>query len=169
MRSLTHLALVGSAVAQVFDAPNRLRPQDLIHRSIPSLTKRAQSEPCAAVSELWAAQNAENKKPGATASSIEVPAQRAYDCLMSVPVDVAGDIKEIQELKSYLEYQSTLAWLKSGVKDLQNPFDVMGGLDAIAKSVQDKKYKSDYEVQFSIRRLLDGELQIMNSARNGHA
>jgi hypothetical protein len=168
MRSLTHLALVGSAVAQVFDAPNRLRPQDLTHRSIPSLTKRAQSEPCAKVSELWASQNAENMKPGATASSILVPAQSAYDCLMSVPVDVAGDVKEIQELKSYLEYQSTLAWLKSGVKDLQGPLDVMGGLDAIAKNVQDKKYKSDYEVQFAIRRLLDGKLQIKNVAHTSH-
>jgi hypothetical protein len=169
MRSLTHLVLVGSVVAQVFDAPNKLRPQDLTHRSIPSLTKRAQSEPCAQVSDLWVAQNAENKKPSADTSWIIVPAQRAYDCLMSVPVDLAGDVKEIQELKSYLEYQSTLAWLKSGVKDLQGPLDIMGGLDAIAKSVQDKKYKSDYEVQFAIRRLLDGELHIKNLLTPGHA
>jgi hypothetical protein len=138
MRSLTHLALIGSAVAQVFEAPVNLHQEDFVPRSIPSLTKRVQYEPCAEVSELWAAQKAQNTKQGLKNASIRVPAQRAYDCLMSVPVDVAGDVKEIQELKAYLEYQSTLAWLKAGVKDVREPLDIMGGLDSIAKNVQDK-------------------------------
>lgn len=80
---------------------------------------------------------------------------------MSVPVDVDGDLKEISELKDFLQYQSTLSWLKQGDKEQQRPpVDVMGGLCQIANSVQNKKYKSDYEVQIDIRQLLDCELQL---------
>jgi len=63
--------------------------------------------------ERWAASKA-NLKPGAKPSIVRVPAQAAYDCLMSVPVDVEGDVLEIDELKAFLQWQSTLAWLKTG-------------------------------------------------------
>jgi hypothetical protein len=157
MRSLSHLALAGSAAAQVFDTSFAFHPRNIDHQPLPYLSKRLQYEPCAEVSELWTAQKAQLSKPGAIPSSIRVPAKRAYDCLLSVPVDIEGDIKEIQELKAYLEYQSTLAWLKSGVKDQIDPLDIMGGLDTIAKGVKNKGFKNDYDVQLSIRRLLDGE------------
>ncbi|KAH8716993.1 hypothetical protein GQ44DRAFT_688498 [Phaeosphaeriaceae sp. PMI808] len=155
MRALTPLALIASATAQVFEAPYTIHAGDVDSRPIPSLTKRKQFEPCGEVAQLWAAQKAANSKPGATPSTIRVPAQRAYDCLTSVPVDAQGDIKEIQELKAYLEYHSTLTWLKKGVKDQIEPLDVMGELDLIIKGLNDKTYKNDYEVQLSIRRTLD--------------
>jgi hypothetical protein len=78
-----------------------------------------------------------------------------YEYLPNVHTIVKGDVKEIQELKAYLEYQSTLAWLKTGVEGQLAPLDIMGGLDTIATAVQGGKYKSDYEVQYAIRQLLD--------------
>jgi hypothetical protein len=151
MRSLAFTTLTVGAVAQVFNVPYAIPPTHGDLPPLPSLSKRRTFQPCAEVAELWAAQKAQK------APSIRVPAERAYDCLQSVPVDVKGDVKQIQELKSYLEYQSTLAWLKSGVKGQLDPLDIMGGLDTIAKGVQSGAYKSDYEVQYKIRSFLDCE------------
>lgn len=163
MRSFTHLALAASAAAQVFDAPFQLHPGDIVDHPLPTVSKRNTYEPCAEVAELWLAQNEELSKPGAASARIRVPAQRAYDCLMTVPVDVEGDIQEINELMSYLEYQSTLAWLKSGVKDQVEPLDIMDHLDSIVQMLKADYYTSDYEVQLTIRRLLDGKLMISYS------
>lgn len=157
MRSVTQLALVAGAVAQVFEAPFALHRGDVLDHPLPSVSKRNTYEPCAEVSELWAAQVAQLSKPGAAPAQIRVPAKRAYDCLLSVPVDSAGDLKEIDELKAYLQYQSTLTWLKAGVKGQIEPLDIMSNLDIIADGIKKKSYKSDYDVQLSIRQLLDSK------------
>lgn len=153
MRSFTLATLAVGAVAQVFDVPHKVPHQTGDLPPLPSLSKRRTYEPCAEVTELWTAQKAQKAK------SIRVPAERAYNCLSSVPVDVKGDVQEINDLKAFLEYQSTLAWLKkNGIDGHLKPVDIMGGLDAIAKGVQNGTFKSDYEVQYGIRRLLDCEL-----------
>jgi hypothetical protein len=157
MRSIIQLAIVAGAVAQVFDRPIALHPGDIVDHPIPSISKRNKYAPCAEVAELWAAQIAQLSKEGAAPALIRVPAQRAYDCLLSVPVDSAGDLKEIDELKAFLEYQSTLSWLKAGVKDQIEPLDIMANLDIIADGIKKKSYKSDYDVQLSIRQLLDSK------------
>lgn len=76
---------------------------------------------------------------------------------MSVPVDIEGDVKMIQELKNFLEYQSTLAWLKSGVEGQIKPLDIFAELDTISKNVKAKAYKSDWQVQMDIRNLLSSK------------
>ncbi|KAH7076163.1 hypothetical protein FB567DRAFT_608836 [Paraphoma chrysanthemicola] len=114
-----------------------------------SLFRRQQSvEPCTQISAAWASQRT-------NATLIIVPAELAYECLQSVPVDVDGDLQEIEELKEYLQYQSTLAYLKAGVPGQIEPFDVIRSLDQIANGVRNGSYASDYEVQLSIRALLD--------------
>jgi hypothetical protein len=125
--------------------------------------------------ERWAAAKA-NLKPGTAPSLTRVPAQTAYDCLMSVFIDVEGDPKEIDELKAFLQWQSTLAWLQTdkvltllvfqactdvfrkyiGVEDIIDPQDLMANLDSLASAVKSKtSLKSDYKVQLSIRKMLD--------------
>ncbi|KAH7073578.1 hypothetical protein BKA63DRAFT_36235 [Paraphoma chrysanthemicola] len=155
MRSVTQLALVAGAAAQVIEAPFALHRGDILDHPLPSVSKRNTFEPCAEVSQLWAAQVAQLSNPGAAPAQIRVPAKRAYECLLSVPVDSAGDLKEIDELKAYLQYQSTLPWLKAGVKGQIEPLDVLANLDIIADGIKKKSYKSDYDVQLSIRQLLD--------------
>ena len=102
--------LAVSAAAQILQPRYLLRSGDIVDHPLPTLSKRKAFAPCAEVSELWAAQVAQLSKPGAPQLGIRVPAQRAYECLMSVPVDVEGDLQEIEELKAFLQYQSTLAW-----------------------------------------------------------
>jgi hypothetical protein len=78
---------------------------------------------------------------------------------MSVPVDVEGDLKEISELREFLQWQSTLSWLKEGDQYQRPSLDIMAELDKIAQGVQNETFISEYEVQLAIRRTLDGKLQ----------
>lgn len=157
MRSLACLALAGGVLAQRYTAPYPVHAGDIAALPPSSrLTRRQQIEPCAEVRQLWLAQQDEMSSSDDT-SMIRVPAEIAYECLKSVPVDVQGDVQEITELKSYLEYQSTLAWLKKGVEGIREPLDIMGGLDKIAVDVKKNAYESDYDVQVDIRLLLDSE------------
>ncbi|KAF2826510.1 hypothetical protein CC86DRAFT_293001 [Ophiobolus disseminans] len=156
MRSFSHLVLAASAAAQVYEPPFALHPGDIVDHPLPTLSKRKAFSPCGEVAELWAAQKAQLSKPGATPAPIRVPAQRAYDCLMTVPVDVEGDLKEVEELESYIQYQSTLSWLKSGVKDQLDPHDIMGIFGSLKSAIKGKKdFISDYQVQLTIRATLD--------------
>lgn len=158
MHSLVLLLAMNAVVqAHVFEGPRSdPLPEDL--PPLPTLDKRQQwNEPCAQVSELWAAQWIQ----AATATPpipIRVPAELAFECLKSVPVDAEGDIKEIQELKEYLEYQSTLGYLKTGVEGHIEPLDIMETLDELAAAIRNGTvFTSDYEVQFAIRALLDSK------------
>lgn len=140
------------AYAQIYHIPSPSVPIEELP-PLPTLFKRQQyHEPCEEVSASWAAQMAQ--ATGESAPQIWVPAQVAYDCLQSVPVD-QGDILEIQELKEFLQYQSTLSYLKSGVERHNKPLDLIKSLDEIAERVRNGAYNSDYEVQLSIRLLLD--------------
>ncbi|KAF2033429.1 hypothetical protein EK21DRAFT_58434 [Setomelanomma holmii] len=155
MRSFTHLAFVAGAAAQIVTDPYAVRPGSVVDHPLPSISKRNTYAPCADVAELWAAQVTALSKPNATATPIRVPANKAYDCLLTVPVDAEGDLQEIYELKAYLQYQSTLSWLKAGVKDQIKPIDIMGTLDKIGDGIKKNLYSNDYEVQLAIRTLLD--------------
>lgn len=58
--------------------------------------------PCAQVSSAWKA-----SVDGA------VDAELAYECLKSVPVDKDGDEAQIYGLSTFINFQSTLAYLKN--------------------------------------------------------
>lgn len=117
----------------------------------------ARSEPCAEISASWAAQATSAFTRDHRA---EVPAQLAYDCLMSVPVDVEGDLKEIEELENFLQFQSTTSYLKDGryvnnqMEQHNDPLDLHEALRYTAQSIRNGSYQSDYEVQLAIHTLL---------------
>lgn len=154
MRTFPYLALTGSAIAQQLVAPFQPLAADVAPLPAAHLTRRQHNEPCADVRSQWL--NAKSRTRG-TASGVSIPAQTAYECLMSVPVDIEGDVKMIQELKNFLEYQSTLAWLKSGVEGQIQPLDIFAELDTISKNVKAKAYTSDWQVQMAIRNLLSSK------------
>lgn len=156
MRTFPFLALTGGAVAQQLVAPYQPLAKNVAALPAHHLTKRQHDEPCADVRSQWLNSKAKSAGRG-SASGISIPAQIAYDCLMSVPVDIEGDVKMIQELKNFLEYQSTLAWLKSGVEGQIKPLDIFAELDTISKNVKAKAYKSDWQVQMDIRNLLSSK------------
>ncbi|KAK1985040.1 peptidase S41 family protein [Colletotrichum cereale] len=92
----------------------------------------------------------------------QVPAQLAFDCLQTVP-NKPGPAKElVTSLKAYVQWQSTLAWLKSPPASYMLPAtDIEGGLDDISKKAEAGQYKSEYEFQLAIFKLIA-------SAHDGH-
>ncbi|KAF2635977.1 hypothetical protein P280DRAFT_473397 [Massarina eburnea CBS 473.64] len=98
------------------------------------------SEPCAAISKLIAA------------DEDTFPAKTAYDCLNSVPVNIDGNSKLIDELKGIWSFQSDYKWFKNPPKDWElGPLDIDAQLDEIKKNLT--SYKSEYEVQKAIEKL----------------
>ncbi|KAK1992873.1 peptidase S41 family protein [Colletotrichum falcatum] len=92
----------------------------------------------------------------------QVPAQLAFDCLQSVP-NKPGPAKElITSLKAYVQWQSTLTWLKSPPASyMLPPTDIEGGLDDIGNKAEAGQYKSEYDFQLAIFKLIA-------SAHDGH-
>lgn len=80
-----------------------------------------------------------------------VPAQLAWDCLQSIPLNATGALQLVQSLKPYIQFQSTLSWLKNPPrnyrKKLFGPVDLIGGLDRIAENITEKKYSGEYAVR----------------------
>ncbi|KAF2848937.1 hypothetical protein T440DRAFT_490806 [Plenodomus tracheiphilus IPT5] len=107
---------------------------------------------------LTAAQTSTTNEPCAVVasslsrSSTSVPAQAAYDCLDSVPVDVEGNSQLIDELKQVWQFQSELVWLKNPGEDWPyGPLDIEGELDKIKNSLS--SFSSEYAVQMAIQNI----------------
>ncbi|KAK7530875.1 uncharacterized protein J3D65DRAFT_579007 [Phyllosticta citribraziliensis] len=115
---------------------------------------------CASVSYLAASQT--SASPSATAT---VPAELAYKCINSVPLNVSAALDLIETVKPYWGWQSTIAYLKNPpaeyVEKIQDPVDIFGQLDIIESKVKNGSFASEYEFGFSIYRLLQ-------STHDGH-
>ncbi|KAF2256639.1 hypothetical protein BU26DRAFT_526971 [Trematosphaeria pertusa] len=97
-------------------------------------------EPCAVISSLIA--------------SLEtaLPAQTAFECLDSVPVDVDGNTKLIDELKVVWQWQSEAGWLKNTPEEWENgPLDIEAELDNILNNLD--SFSSEYAVQLAIQNI----------------
>ena len=98
-------------------------------------------EPCAVASSLIA-QSTDNR----------IPAQAAYDCLTSVPVDIPGNSKLIDELKFLWQWQSEVGWLKNPPSTWElGPIDLIGELDKIKAKLS--QYTNEYQVHVDIQAL----------------
>ncbi|CAI6067246.1 unnamed protein product [Clonostachys chloroleuca] len=101
-------------------------------------------------------------KAGDLGYYVRFDAQKAFECINSVPLDVNVSIATIDLLKRYYEFDTTIAYLKDPPKSYQSlPIDVMGRLDQVAQSLSDGKYNSTYEMEAAIK-------QIFITAREGH-
>ncbi|KAF2763527.1 hypothetical protein EJ05DRAFT_472424 [Pseudovirgaria hyperparasitica] len=112
------------------------------------LDKRQQSsEPCAEAASYI--------EVSSGSPSGDIPAEIAYACLQSVPVDTDTDIQLIDEYKIFVEWQSTLSYLKDPPAGYDNPaVDVMGSLDSIKQKLQGSEYGNEYDVQNDIWRMV---------------
>lgn len=91
-----------------------------------------------------------------------VPAELAYKCLVSVPVDTEGDLQQIEQLKLFLAWQSDLSFQKDPPPSYVNdPVDVMRSLDVISQELRLETYGDEYNVQCDI-------VKAVEHARNGH-
>ncbi|KAG9233314.1 hypothetical protein BJ875DRAFT_496766 [Amylocarpus encephaloides] len=86
----------------------------------------------------------------------------AQACLASSTINTTLAVIYIIELKKYIQFQSTLAYLKDPPSDYAYPpVDIMGGLDDIAQTAAD----GGYESQFAFDQALE---ELIVSAHEGH-
>jgi hypothetical protein len=96
------------------------------------------NEPCADIASLL--------------SDVLIPAQAAFDCLNSVPVDVEGNQQLIDELKTVWQWESDLVYLKNTPDDFPNgPQDIEKELDDIRGTLD--QFSSEYAVQLAIQNI----------------
>ncbi|KAH7327288.1 hypothetical protein BKA65DRAFT_406328, partial [Rhexocercosporidium sp. MPI-PUGE-AT-0058] len=81
----------------------------------------------------------------------------AFECLTSVPLDKEAAIGLIDYFRPYLEFQSTLAWLKDPPESYQQTaVDLMGGLDNITSQISHDSFANQYEFELAVQHLLHG-------------
>ncbi|KPM40566.1 hypothetical protein AK830_g5984 [Neonectria ditissima] len=111
---------------------------------------------CASVSSSWAAQIETTPTP-------TVDAKVAHQCLNSVPLNKSAALKFIQELEPYLEWQSTLAFLKNPPIDYFFPsHDVFAALNRVRAGLEADEYRNEYQWQEDLY------VNVFGPAHDGH-
>jgi hypothetical protein len=95
--------------------------------------------------------------PGVPASSTilgQVPADLAWSCLHSIPLNVTAALDLVESLKPYVAFQSSIGFIKNPPAEykakIQGPVDVFGELDRISDKVRNSGYDGEYEVSYNI-------------------
>ncbi|KAF2724234.1 hypothetical protein K431DRAFT_218178 [Polychaeton citri CBS 116435] len=108
------------------------------------------AEPCARVSQAQA--------QGINKFDVSL----ATKCLRSVPLDVEGNLLELQGVRTLVQFQSTLAFLEDPPEGYLYPgVDIIAGLDALEKRLHDEAYNNEYDFQLDLYSLIA-------SAYDGH-
>lgn len=77
-------------------------------------------------------------------------------CLESVPLDKKRSSAYIDYIEPYIQFQSTLAYLKNPPLGWTLPgVDVLGGLSEIQDNVNSGKYKSQWEFEVDLYMLVN--------------
>ena len=108
------------------------------------------------------ASNARLTDEASLAALPTVPAQLAYDCLNSVPLEQGNALKLLDSIVPYLQYHSSLEILKSPPSGYQLPgIDLEAGIDKIRQNITSNAYKGEYAFQVDLYNLI-------NSAHDDH-
>ncbi|KAF2129006.1 peptidase S41 family protein-like protein [Dothidotthia symphoricarpi CBS 119687] len=156
MRTSALLALTGLATL-IGAAPSPTRPQVHPHVEARQETNTT-SAPCAQVSQFMYGD-------GTTVVKRQVPAKIAWDCINSVPFNATSAKRLIPAIRPYINWQSTLASLKSPPADyaekVQPPIDILGGLVQIEADIDAGRFTSEYDFGWTLYTLIQ-------SAHDGH-
>ncbi|KAJ5093605.1 hypothetical protein N7456_009466 [Penicillium angulare] len=98
-------------------------------------------------------------------TALEIPGELGLECLHSMPFESERAVKFVKEYRKWLLFQSDLELLKNPPAGYQMPpTDLIGILDNIEKKAADNDYKSQYEFDSAIQKMLasafDGHLNI---------
>lgn len=105
-----------------------------------SSTRANNVEPCAYIATL------------ADQGALSFPAEEAFNCLNSVPVDKEGDKQLIEELKIAWQWHSDITWLKNPPEEWEHgPLDMIAELDQIKNNLD--SFESEYQVQLAIQKI----------------
>ena len=95
-------------------------------------------------------------------TSFQVSAELGFACLNAVPIVKQDALALVDSILPYLEFQSTLTYLKNPPKDYPlPPVDILAGMQTIRTNVQNDFYKGEYAFQLDIANLL-------SAANDGH-
>lgn len=82
-------------------------------------------------------------------------AAQALACLQTVPNKPEPAAKLVKSLRAYVQWESTLAYLKDPPASYGlPPVDILGGLDTIAANASAGGFQSEYDFQSSMVRLI---------------
>ena len=83
-----------------------------------------------------------------------MPAQLAYDCMRSVPINEERAAELVYSLIAYTEFQSTLAYLADPPEDYEYPaIDVIQELTDIAKDIENGEYERELDYATDVFRV----------------
>ncbi|KAF2084680.1 hypothetical protein K490DRAFT_48525 [Saccharata proteae CBS 121410] len=102
---------------------------------------------------------------GPNTATPTVPARLAHDCLVSVPINKTAAIDLIDTIKPYINWQSTIAFLKNPpaeyTEKIQDAVDIWNGLDELESKVKSGSITGEYEFGWQLYTLIQ-------SAHDGH-
>lgn len=109
---------------------------------------------------------------GTTSKNPSAQAALAYACLTSVEIKSQQADETIAALKSMVEFQSTISYLKNPPQGYSNEkVDIMAGLDNIRNNIATGVYKNEYDFEKDIASLFvkahDGHLSFNGMAYSG--
>ena len=108
----------------------------------------ALAEPCAVISSAIQSMPSGARKV--------VPAELGIMCLQSVPLDKDGNIKLLDDLKLYLQFQSNLAYLKNPPRDYtEAPVDLLAEMDSMQRALTAGGYANEYAFQLDLNTLFN--------------
>jgi hypothetical protein len=117
--------------------------------------------PCAAIESLVQAANATS--PDFTTPTI--PAEAAWNCLQSVPLNTSAALDLIRSIKPFLRWQSTTAYIENPPQEyvdlIQKPVQFWAGIDDIESNLHSGKWTKEYDFGFALYKLLQ-------STHDGH-
>jgi hypothetical protein len=76
-------------------------------------------------------------------------------CLRDVPINKTLAVAQIEWLTDYMQFQSTLSYLKDPPKTYALPaVDILGGLQTITNQVNTDKYTNEFDFEYDTYTLL---------------
>jgi hypothetical protein len=117
-----------------------------------SLTRAApDATGCAAIAQYQASAVAQASPLGIPVVSVNLPASVAHDCLISIPLNATDASAFIDYYRTYLNFQSILAFLKDPPASYQQPaVDLLGGLDIIQADDASGRLKKQYDFETAV-------------------
>ncbi|KAL5325004.1 hypothetical protein ACEPPN_006126 [Leptodophora sp. 'Broadleaf-Isolate-01'] len=109
--------------------------------------------PCSAISSLLSSYSAANPEP---TGLFGLPPSLALSCLQSVPLDNNRSSLFLDYIAPYLEFQSTLSYLKDPPTGYLLPgVDIFGGLSQIKRNLESGAYKNQWRFEVDLYTLVN--------------
>jgi hypothetical protein len=94
-------------------------------------------------------------------TSVFFKPSEVYTCQQDVPIVPYLAVQQIEWMQGFIQFQSTLAWLKNPPAGYDLPPVDLGGLDKIAQKAASGQYHGEYDFELDIYNLI-------TSAGDGH-